>query len=58
MYTYNSTEDRLKELSFLLEKKRTTELSETLRRTNPVDIVEFMEELTACLLYTSPSPRD
>ena len=47
MYTYNSTEDRLKELSFLLEKKRTTELSETLRRTNPVDIVEFMEELTA-----------
>lgn len=45
MYTYKSTEERLKELKYLLEKKKTTELSELLRRTNPVDVVEFMEEL-------------
>ena len=47
MYKYNSTEDRIRELSYLLEKKRTNELSELLRRTNPVDIVEFLEGLTA-----------
>ncbi len=46
MYTYTSTEKRLTELKYLLEKKRTTELAELLRRTNPVDIVEFMEELS------------
>ena len=47
MYKYNSTEDRLRELSYLLEKKRSSELSELLRRTNPVDIVEFLEDLSA-----------
>ena len=47
MYTYNSTEKRLKELSYLLDKKKITELSELLRRTNPVDIVEFIEDLSA-----------
>ena len=47
MYKYKSTEDRIRELSYLLEKKRSNELSELLRRTNPVDIVEFLEGLTA-----------
>ena len=46
MYNYKSTEDRLKELRFSLENKRSNELSELLRRTNPVDIVEFLEELS------------
>ena len=46
MYKYNSTEDRLRELRFALENKRSNELSELLRRTNPVDIVEFLEELS------------
>ena len=45
MYTYTSTEKRLKELSYLLEKKKINELSELLRRTNPVDVVEFIEDL-------------
>ena len=47
MYKYSSTENRVRELSYLLEKKRSNELSELLRRTNPVDIVEFLEELPA-----------
>ena len=47
MYKYKSTEDRLRELSYLLEKKRLNELSELLRRTNPADTVEFLEDLTA-----------
>ncbi len=47
MYTYKSTEQRLKELTYLFDKKRMNELSELLRRTNPVDIVEFIESLSA-----------
>lgn len=47
MYKYRSTKDRLRELSYLLNKKRTNELAELLRRTNPADIVEFMEDLAA-----------
>ena len=47
MYSYTSTEERIKELAYLLEEKNVSELSELLRRTNPVDIVEFIEELSA-----------
>ena len=47
MYTYKSSENRLKALHYLLDKKRPNELSQLLRRTNPVDIVEFIEELSA-----------
>ena len=47
MYTYKSTEERITELRYLLDKKRFNELAELLRRTNPVDVVELMEEITA-----------
>lgn len=47
MYKYKSSEDRIRQLNYLLEKKRADELAELLRRTNPVDIVECIEDLPA-----------
>ncbi|MFV1005193.1 magnesium transporter MgtE N-terminal domain-containing protein, partial [Klebsiella pneumoniae] len=44
MNSYNS-ELRIKELNELLEKKDIPALKDSLRRTNPVDIEEFMSEL-------------
>lgn len=44
MNSYNS-EKRIDELNELLEKKDITALKDSLRRTNPVDIEEFMSEL-------------
>lgn len=40
-----STEERLSALAYLLETKDIANLTELLRRTNPVDIVDFIEEL-------------
>mgnify|MGYP001079033412 CR=1 FL=1 len=47
MFSYTDTEKRLNELKSLLEKKEVNELSELLYRTNPIDIVEFIEDLPA-----------
>ena len=47
MYKYKSSEDRIRQLNYLLEKKRLDELAELLRRTNPVDVVECIEDLPA-----------
>ena len=44
MNSYNS-ELRIKELNELLAKKDIPALKDSLRRTNPVDIEEFMSEL-------------
>ena len=45
MFSYNDTEKRLNDLKHLLDQKKVNELSDLLRRTNPIDIVEFIEEL-------------
>ena len=47
MEKYKSNEERIVELTYLLENKNLTELSDLLNRTNPVDIVEFIEDLPA-----------
>ncbi len=47
MYKYKSSEDRIRQLNYLLEKKRIEELAELLRRTNPIDVVECIEDLPA-----------
>ena len=47
MYKYKSSEHRIRQLNYLLEKKRIDELTELLRRTNPIDVVECIEDLPA-----------
>ncbi|WP_394011042.1 magnesium transporter [Anaerococcus cruorum] len=47
MDQYKSREARIEELKYLLADKKLDELSDLLNRTNPVDIVECIEDLTA-----------
>ena len=42
-----SNADRVDELNYLLENKKISELSDLLSRTNPIDIVECFEDLSA-----------
>ncbi|MDU5229386.1 MAG: magnesium transporter [Anaerococcus sp.] len=42
-----SNSDRVDELNYLLENKKISELSDLLSRTNPIDIVECFEDLSA-----------
>ena len=47
MDQYKSSEARIEELNYLLENKKLNDLSDLLNRTNPVDIVECIEDLSS-----------